>query len=138
MHPEIIRLGFLDYVTKIAPEPEDPLFPDLEPQGKDRKRGARFTRDFRYYREAVGVYREGVGMHAFRHTAITRLTNALDSFQARRHRDYMMGHSAGEGEGDIRYDKGPGLKACAETLALLRYPEIDLSHLYVAAEEASR
>lgn len=138
MHPEIIRLGFLDYVTKTAPKPEDPLFPDLEPQGKDKKRGARFTRDFRYYREAVGVYREGVGMHAFRHTAITRLTNALDSFQARRHRDYMMGHSAGEGEGDIRYDKGPGLKACAETLALLRYPEIDLSHLYVAAEEASR
>ncbi|WP_188973713.1 hypothetical protein [Neoroseomonas lacus] len=61
LHPEIIRLGFLDYLTRTAPKPGDPLFPDLTPQGKDRKRGPRFTRDFRYYREAVGVYREGVG-----------------------------------------------------------------------------
>lgn len=134
MHPEIIRLGFLQYVEKTAPSPDGPLFPDLEPQGKDKKRGPRFTRDFRYYREAVGVYREGVGMHAFRHTAITRLTDAINNFQQKRHRDYMMGHASGVGEGDIRYDKGPGLKACAETLALLRYPEIDLSHLYVTEE----
>ena len=27
--------------------------------------------------------------------------------------------------------KGPGLKACATTLALLTYPDLDLSHLYV-------
>jgi hypothetical protein len=41
----------------------------------------------------------------------------------------MMGHSlSGGGEGRIRYDKGLDLKAAAATLALLRHPEVDLSH----------
>jgi hypothetical protein len=45
----------------------------------------------------------------------------------------MLGHSLGGGEGGMRYDKGPGFKAAAATLTLLRYPEIDLSHLYINA-----
>lgn len=132
LHPEVIRLGFVQYVREKAPQPDDPLFPDLPPQGKDGRRGARFTRDFIYYRQQVGVYRRGVGMHSFRHTAITRLTDAITDFQQKRHRDYLMGHGGGATEGDVRYDKGPGLKAIAATLALLRYPEVDLSHLHVS------
>jgi integrase len=133
LHPEVIRLGFVQYVRETATNPDDPLFPDLPPQGKDGRRGARFTRDFIYYRQQVGVYRKGVGMHSFRHTAITRLTDAITDFQQKRHRDYLMGHSGGSTEGDVRYDKGPGLKAAAATLALLTYPEVDLSHLHVPA-----
>lgn len=131
LHPEVIRLGFVQYAREKAPGPDDPLFPDLPPQGKDGRRGARFTRDFIYYRQQVGVYRKGVGMHSFRHTAITRLTDAITDFQQKRHRDYLMGHGGGATEGDVRYDKGPGLKAVAATLALLTYPEVDLSRLYV-------
>ena len=131
LHPELIRLGFLAYVAETAPNPDDPLFPDLKPQGKDGKRGPRITRWFVEYRKAIGIYREGVGMHAFRHTAITRLTNALTNAQQVRHRDFLMGHSSGGSEGSVRYDKGPGLKEVAGTLALLRYPEVDLSHLHV-------
>ena len=131
MHPEILRLGFLGYVEKTEPNPEDPLFPDLEPQGKDRKRGPRITRWFREYREKIGVYREGVAMHAFRHTANTRLRVVIQTYQQERHVAYLLGHSQGGGEGRERYDKGPGLQAVAETLALLQYPELDLSHLYL-------
>jgi integrase len=133
LHPEVVRLGFLDYVRDIAPTPGAPLFPDLEPQGKDRRRGPRFTRFFVNYRKAIGVYRGGVGMHAFRHTANTRLRDAISNYQQERHVNYLMGHAQGGGEGRERYDKGPGLKAVAETLALLRYPELDLSKLYVTA-----
>lgn len=132
LHPELIRMGFLSYIEAIAPQPSDPLFPDLEPQGMDRKRGPRITRWFVHYRKSIGVFREGVAMHSFRHTAITRLTDAITNEKQRRHRDFMMGHSSGaRSEGDVRYDKGPGLKAAAETLALLSYPELDLRHLYV-------
>lgn len=133
LHPELVRLGFLDYVQKTAPKAEDALFPDLAPQGPDQKRGPRMTRWFGHYRKAIGVYREGVGMHAFRHTAITRLTNAITDFQQKRHRDFIMGHGGGGTEGDTRYDKGAGLQAAAATLALLAYPEIDLSHLHTPA-----
>lgn len=54
-----------------------------------------------------------------------------------RHVEFMFGHAGGGGEGRARYDKGPGLKAAAETLALLRYPEVDLSHLYIAHNAAA-
>jgi site-specific recombinase XerD len=137
LHPEVIRLGFLEYVRDTAAAPDAPLFPDLAPQGKDGKRGPRITRWFGHYRRAIGIYREGVAHHAFRHTAITRLSDAITTWQQKRHRDFMMGHGGGGTEGDVRYDKGAGLKAAAETLALLRYPEVDLSHLYVRSAEAS-
>ena len=69
LHPETLKMGFLDYMRSRAPGPNDPLFPDLEPQSEDGKRGPRFTRWFVEYRQSIEVYREGVAMHAFRHTA---------------------------------------------------------------------
>ncbi len=131
LHPELQRLGFIAYASRIAPTPDAPLFPDLEPQGPDRKRGPRLTRWFGQYRKTVGVYREDVGMHAFRHAAITRLSNAITTEQQRRHRDFIMGHASGGTEGDIRYDKGAPLPELAATLALLSFPEVNLSHLHV-------
>jgi integrase len=131
LHPELIRLGFVDYVRATAPGPNDAVFPDIAPQGEDGKRGPRVTRWFVNYRREIGIYREGVAMHAFRHVANTRLRDAITDWQQERPVNYMLGHSLGGGEGGERYDKGPGLKAAAETLALLRYPELDLSHLYV-------
>lgn len=90
LHPEAIRLGFLGYVAKIAPGPDDPLFPDLEPQGEDRKRGPRVTKWFGEYRKALGLYRAGVGMHAFRHTANTRIRDSIHDYQQERHVAYIM------------------------------------------------
>lgn len=136
LHPELIRLGFLEYVERVAPRPDMPLFPDLEPQGADGKRGPRFTRWFVEYRKAIGVYREGVAAHAFRHTAITRITDKLTNYRDKKIRDYLMGHAPNEvitteTEGDVTYDKGRGLEMAAATMALLQYPELNLLHLYV-------
>jgi hypothetical protein len=50
----------------------------------------------------------------------------VPGFQQVRHRNYLMEHSAGGGEGSVRYDQGPELKAVAETLGLLRSPEVKL------------
>jgi site-specific recombinase XerD len=131
LHPEIIRLGFLDYAERVAPNPDDPLFPDIEPQGPDRKRGGRITRWFGYYRKKVGLYRPDVGMHAFQHVVETRLKDAWGYDPVRvRAIDFLLGHASGGSEGSIRYDKGPNLRLLHTTLARLRYPELDLSHLY--------
>ena len=129
LHPEIIKIGFIAYVEATAPNPADPLFPDIEPQGKDGKRGPRITRWFGEYRKKLNLFRPGVAMHAFRHGANTRLRDMITDWQQERHLNYMFGHATGAGQGAERYDKGPGLTAAAATLALLRYPEIDLSHL---------
>jgi integrase len=114
LHPELIRLGFLEYVESIAARPDAPLFPDLEPQGPDRKRGPRLTRWFVHYRRTIGVYREGVAMHAFRHTARTRLSDATEGTRER-HLNCLFGHAGGGSEGATRYDKGP---ACAPSQRL--------------------
>lgn len=131
LHDEARRIGFLRYVERIAPGPNDPIFPDLRPQGEDHRRGPRFTRNFGYYRRKTGVYREDVGMHSFRHTAITRLRGTIANYQQERHIDYLMGHARGGGEGRERYDKGPSdLRELKATLDLLRYPELDFSALH--------
>jgi len=131
IHPEIIKIGFLEYIDEIAKTDLSPLFPDLEPQGADGKRGPRVTRWFVDYRKDLKIYRPGVAMHAFRHCAETRLRDAMQTRQHERHIDFMFGHSAGAGEGAERYDKGPGLAAAAETLAMLSYPELDTERLHV-------
>lgn len=127
LHPELVRLGFVDYLKETARNPTDPIFPKLLPQGKDGKRGPRFTRWFVEYRKAIGVYKSGLGTHSFRHTAITRLSNAITSEDQRRHRNLIMGHIAGDAtEGDLRYDKGDTLENLYKTLCLIKYPEIDI------------
>jgi integrase len=130
IHPEVLRLGFLEYSKIIAPLVSDPLFPDLPPQGPDNKRGPRITRWFVEYRKKIGIYRHGVGMHAFRHVAITRLNDTITTEQQRRDRDAIMGHAARGGEGESRYDKGPAIASRLETLTLLQFPEIDLTRHY--------
>ncbi len=76
--------------------------------------------------------------HALRHNANTRLRNALKDEQQRRHVNYMFGWGGGGawkdngGEGEKRYDQGPPPREAVATLELLRYPELDFSHLYVA------
>jgi integrase len=131
IHPEFIRIGFLEYVAQTAPHPADPLFPDLEPQGADGKRGPRITRWFVEYRRDVGVFREGVGSHAFRHNVATRLREKLHDHSDLLRLNYLLGHASGTGEGDVRYDKGREAQALAALLARLKYPEIDLARLYV-------
>jgi hypothetical protein len=131
LHPELIRIGFLDYAISSERRPDDPLFPDIAPQGKDRKRGPRITRWFVEYRKAIGIYRPGVASHALRHEARTRLANVVKDEQQKRHMNYIFGHAVGSGEGDQRYDKGPPLIDAVATLGLLCFPEIDLRHLHV-------
>ena len=43
LHPELLRLGFLTYVEKTAPNADDRVFPLLRPGGPDKKLGYYFT-----------------------------------------------------------------------------------------------
>jgi integrase len=77
VHPEIVRLGFLDYVRGTAPKPVDMVFPLLKPGGPDRKVGYYFTKWWTSYRMAVGLYEPGLDYHSFRHGVTTNLFAAL-------------------------------------------------------------
>jgi integrase len=98
------------------------------------KRGPHITRWFVQYRRDVGVFRQSVGSHAFRHNVNTRLREKPVDHSDGLRLNYLLGHASGAGEGAVRYDKGRDAEAVAVLLARLRYPEIDLSHLYVRKE----
>lgn len=128
VHPELLRMGFLEHVEQAASNNNQPVFPDLPRQAPDGKRGPGFTRWFGRYRKAIGIFREGVAAHSFRHNAETRLNAAKADT---RHVDYLMGHQPTGGEGRRRYDKGPPPSESVTTLSLLSYPELDFSHLHI-------
>jgi integrase len=74
-HSALVRAGLLDYV-KALPK-GGPLFPGLtRRKSKGGKCGARIGEIFRKRLIALGLKREGLVFHSFRHTVGTRLDQA--------------------------------------------------------------
>lgn len=122
LHPEIERLGFLDYVQEIAPQPNDMLFPELRPGGPDKKVGYYFTKWWTNYRKAVGVYEPGLDYHSFRHGVTTKL------FAAQVPRDIVDELTGHEGEGTSQrvYKHDTPLPTLRDAISKVRWPEVAL------------
>lgn len=127
LHSELIRLGFLDHVAAGAPSAGDSVFPDLSAGGSDRKLGYDFTKRFSAYRQGIGLRRRGLDYHSFRHGVTTKLYEA-DVNEG--WIDMLTGHTSG-GESRSRYLKGVPLAVLRGAVERVRWPELDLSKLYV-------
>jgi integrase len=127
LHPELIRVGFLDYVAETTASPKDQVFPELKPGGKDQKLGYYFSKEFSRYRESIGVRRRGLDYHSFRHGVTTKLYEAgvSEAFV-----DLLTGHESG-GESRRRYLKGISLPQLRAAIERVQWPEVDLSRLYL-------
>jgi len=128
LHPELILIGFLEYVAEATARPNDQVFPELKPGGKDRKLGYYFSKQFSSYRNAIGVRRRGLDYHSFRHGVTTKLYQA-DVSEA--WIDLLTGHDQGGGESRRRYLKGIPLPQLRPALERVKWPEVDLSRLYI-------
>jgi integrase len=122
VHPTVLDLGFLEYVKKIAPDFNDPVFPLLRPGGPDRKRGYYFTKWWTEYRKSVGVYERGLDYHSFRHGVTTKLYAAGVS---EAYIDELAGHEGG-GTGRTIYKKDMPLSVLLEAIKEVEWPELDL------------
>jgi integrase len=67
LHPELIRLGFLRYVTAIKALGYKLLFPDLYSPTTQSPMGDRFYKLFKPVLVAAGATEAGLGSHAVRH-----------------------------------------------------------------------
>jgi integrase len=131
LHPELARLGFLEFVEGRRRDASSPrLFPDLTPGHKGY-----FSDDFskcfiRIVKTALGKGCKAT-MHSFRHQFrdATRAARLPAETVAR-----LAGWEHGE-DGMSRqmshYGRGPEyLRTLAEDIAKVEYPGLDLAHLY--------
>jgi integrase len=88
IHPELLRLGFLDYVQYIQGRGADALFPEIKPDCHGNSAG-NFSKWFNRYLRTVGVKKRGLDAVSFRHALKTA---GREVFQAQ-HLDYFQGHA---------------------------------------------
>lgn len=137
VHPELIKMGFLDFVEDRKRDTQSPrLFPELTPGHKGYCSDA-FSKWFgRFKTRVLGEQCEAT-MHSFRHQFrdATRVARLSDESVGR-----LAGweHSWGNAKLQMHhYGRGKEyLRILAEDLAKVQYPGLDLSHLYKIGEAA--
>lgn len=72
LHPKLIEAGFLLYVADVVAGKHQRLFPHL-PWHRKAGYGDALGDQFRAYLDKIGMTDGGLGFHAFRHTAATRM-----------------------------------------------------------------
>lgn len=122
----VLDMGFLEQRV-IGRDPDEPLFPELIPQGPGKRRSAAFSDRFSYYRRAIKVYRPRVDFHSFRGNVETDLKNTAGINAA--WIDELIGHESivRRSEGD-RYTKKirlPILRRLVNSISIAA----DLGHL---------
>lgn len=116
IHPELIRLGFLDHVRSQS----DLIFPDLT--AYRGRYGYQFSKWWgRYARTVVGITDSRKTFHSFRHGWKDRARECeLDMKVA----DALQGHTDGSVSGG--YGKGYSIKRLAEEMAKIEFTGLDL------------
>lgn len=124
VHPELVRLGFKEYVQKLESEGQERLFPDLEISSEgyySKNASMHFQRFFK----KVGVKHGKNCFHSFRHCFEDACRDSdIPSDQM----DSLQGHR--QGGQKARYGSGHHLRKLNEAIQKLRYHDLDLSHLY--------
>jgi integrase len=135
VHSMLVRCGFLEYLKHVKGQGHEFLLPGLKPGGPDKKRNWYFTRSFTGYRRGVKVERldpqtgrNRVSFHSFRKNVGTALERArIPESEAVQ----VLGHEKLSMSYDI-YSLGLDMKGLRRVVEKIKYPGLDLSHLYVA------
>ena len=128
VHPELVRMGFLQFVAVQRKAGHRQLFPNETPNGNGAW-GDPLSKWFQRLLSDNAIIGTKLGMHSFRH-------NFEDALRAANLSQTPIGQElAGRAKSDkVSGDYGSG-RYSAETLKpaveSIRYPEVDLKHLYV-------
>ena len=123
LHPELVRLGFLQHVETMRAAGHTRVFPELRPDPHGRLTDA-FGKWFTRYCRAVGAKSAKTCFHSGRHGWV----DAAREVMPEEHRHAITGHVGG-GVGRS-YGRGVPLKVFAESMARVPYRGLDLSHLH--------
>jgi integrase len=119
VHSELVRHGFLDYVKAL---PAGALFPGLK-RGAKGKLGEGISQRFRKKLVALGIKRDKLTFHSFRHTVAGRLDAAgVPQADAAR----ILGHAVAGMSYGTYSQGGPGLKRVAAVVEQITYEGLRL------------
>jgi integrase len=132
VHPELVRLGFLDIVAERRKDDlKAPIFPLLKKGTRDGFAES-WSKWFGRYLTKIGIADDGPVFHSFRHNFKDALRQRGESEDIN---DALTGHSGG-GVGRRYGAKGMaarfGMDRLADAVAKVAYPGLSLAHLYPA------
>lgn len=130
VHPELVRLGFLDVVTAQRREGHERLFPELL-VGPLGNYSDSYSKWFARLLSKAGVTSKGAVFHSFRHGWRDRLREA----GVPRDVSDALGGWASQGEG-MHYGAGFSARVLAEHIGRVAYPSLDLRALMLAGHDA--
>ncbi|KAA8606014.1 integrase [Salipiger aestuarii] len=126
LHPELIRLGFLDYHAERIAAGDTQLFP-LAKRSARGQMMAEFSREFGKYLKRIGLKQgRGLSLYSFRHGVADALRRAgfLDSEFG-----FILGHTEASMTGRYGHLPQGMLEKRVELVNAIAYPGLNLDHL---------
>ncbi|SMC62943.1 Site-specific recombinase XerD [Fulvimarina manganoxydans] len=128
VHPELIRLGFIEYRDRMAAAGNVRLFPAATRNSRGQM-VADFSREFPRYLSRLGLMnRKGLSLYSFRH-------GATDAFRRAGYLDenfgFILGHAKASMTGRYGHLPEGMLDQRVALIESIAYPGLDLSHLHV-------
>jgi integrase len=114
LHPQLLRLGFLNFVQAQREAGHARLFPELKPD-RHGKLTRLWGKRYRYFARSVGVTDPRKTFHSFRHG----FKDAARAVMPEEHHDAITGHS--NGSVGRSYGRGVPLRVLAESMAKVRF-----------------
>jgi len=124
IHPELIKMGFMDYVDSLRKQKKRRLCYDLR-QNKEGYYSAQFSKWFADFLDNIGAKKNKTSFHSFRHNFRTAMANAGLSYDAI---TSLGGWSSGTVESGYLGDMEA--QNLYNQIQKIQYPGLDLSHLY--------
>jgi len=129
MYPELIKLGFLEHVKEVKAAGGDHLFPDLKRSKADGKFTDPLSKWFSRYLKKVGAHTPQTTFHSLRHGVSACLKEADISPHKM---DQILGWKGVSMRS--RYGKSLNPASLLNAIKAIRYPGLDLSHLYPGSQ----
>lgn len=123
IHSELVRLGFLDYVTTIKGTGAESLWPAL--RLREGKPSGFYSNWFGTYRKGLGLSGDYPDFHCFRHTVRPLMRRAGFSESTM---DKITGHATGGSVGTTDYDHFDILEL-QPAVESIRYPVLTLTRV---------
>ena len=124
IHPELVRLGLLNYVTTVQKTGATSLWPDL--RLRDGKPGGYISAWFGTFRKSVGLHEQYPDFHCFRHTVRTVMSQAGIDHKVQ---DQVTGHTS-QGSVGTRVYQHISDGDMAKAIGALHYPELHLPRVF--------